>query len=118
LAWTWYTLPGGRCQHGLGVLWILSPLLMILWMVYAADDPYSPYYAGLNIILLGMGLLTPWAYIQDLLVTLFVLVMYVGISLATKTPQPTSTIINNTTFLVLTSVIVVSGSVANARQRC
>ena len=37
--------------------------------------------------------------------------------LAMKTPQPTSYLINNTTFLLLTSVLVVSGSVANSRQR-
>jgi signal transduction histidine kinase len=95
----------------------MSPLVMILWMIYAADDPRSPYYAGLNIVLLAVGLISPWTYIQNLLTTVFVLVMYVIVCLAMKTPQPVSSIINNTTFLVLTSVLVVSGSVANARQR-
>ncbi|MEO6182579.1 MAG: ATP-binding protein, partial [Verrucomicrobiota bacterium] len=95
----------------------MSPLIMIQWMIYAADDAYSPYYAGLNIILLGMGLLTPWAYLQNLLVSVFVLVMYVVVSFAMKTPQPISSTINNTTFLVITAVIVVFGSLASARQR-
>jgi two-component system sensor histidine kinase PhcS len=117
LAWLWFKLRPGHSQRDFGIMWIMSPLLVILWLIYAADDPYSPYYAGLNIILLGMGLLTPWAYKQNLLVTLFVLVMYVVVSFGMKTPQPAGYFINNTTFLFLTSVIVVSASIASARQR-
>ncbi len=117
LAWLWYKIRSGNSQRRFGVFWIMSPLIMIQWMIYAADDAYSPYYAGLNIILLGMGLLTPWAYLQNLLVSVFVLVMYVVVSFAMKTPQPISSTINNTTFLVITAVIVVFGSLASARQR-
>jgi signal transduction histidine kinase len=117
LAWAWYKLPIRKGERRFGVLWIMSPLIMILWMIYAADAIGSPYYAGLNIILLGMGLLTPWAYIQNILVTVFVLVMYVVVSFAMRTPQPMWSIINNTTFLILTCVIVVCSSFASARQR-
>jgi signal transduction histidine kinase len=108
----------GRSHYRIfGVTWYLSPLAIILWMIYAADDQASPYYAGLNIVLLAVGLISPWTYIQNLMSTLFVLVMYVVVCFAMETPQPKSIIINNTTFLVLTAALVVSGSVANARQR-
>ena len=117
LAWLFYRIPRGNTPRRLGVVWIMSPLVMILWMIYEANAPYSPYYAGLNIILLGMGLLTPWAFRQNLLVTIFVVVMYVLVSLAMQTPQPIASIINNTTFLILTAVIVVASSRASARQR-
>lgn len=117
LAWLWFKFGPGRSQRQIGIMWIMSPLIMILWLIYAANDPNSPYYAGLNIILLGMGLLTPWAYLQNLLVTLFVLVMYVVVSFGMKAHQPPGYLINNTTFLFLTSVIVVSASVASSRQR-
>lgn len=117
LAWLWFKVRSGHSQRQFGIMWIMSPLIMILWMIYAADDGSSPYYAGLNIILLGMGLLTPWAYLQNLLVTLFVLVMYVVVSFGMRTPQPLGSLINNTTFLFLTSVIVVSASIASASQR-
>src|SRR5665811_1675304 len=56
-------------------------------------------------------------YLQNLLVTLFVLVMYVVVSFGMRTPQPLGSLINNTTFLFLTSVIVVSASIASASQR-
>jgi signal transduction histidine kinase len=117
LAWIWFKVRKGISQRQFGITWILSPLIMILWLIYKANDPYSPYYAGLNIILLGMGLLTPWAYVQNLLVTLFVLAMYVIISLLRVKPEPVGYLINNTTFLFLTAAIVVASSVANARQR-
>jgi two-component system sensor histidine kinase PhcS len=117
LAWVFYKIPRGDSPRRLGVVWIMSPLVMILWMIYAANAPLSPYYAGLNIILLGMGLLTPWAFRQNLLVAIFVVVMYVLVSLGMQTKQPISSIINNTTFLILTAVIVVVSSRTSARQR-
>jgi signal transduction histidine kinase len=117
-AWIWHKSPLGRSHLRLyGMMWYISPLMMILWMIYAANDPMSPYYAGLNIVLLAVGLISPWTYWQNLLTTIFVLVMYVVVCLTMKSSQPASYLINNTTFLVLTSVLVVSGSVANARQR-
>ncbi|MCU0786662.1 MAG: ATP-binding protein [Verrucomicrobia bacterium] len=118
LVWVWFRSPLGRSHRRLfGVTWFMSPLVMILWMIYAADDPNSPYYAGLNIVLLAVGLISPWTYVQNLLTTIFVLAMYIIVVLSMHTPQPVSAIINNTTFLVLTAVLVVCGSVANARQR-
>ena len=118
LAWVWFKNPKGSVQRRLlGITWYASPLIMILWMIYITNDPYSPYYAGLNIVLLAVGLISPWTYIQNLLTTVFVLAMYVIVALAIKTPQHWNYVINNTTFLMLTAVLVVAGSVANSRQR-
>ena len=116
-AWLRFKLYASPSHQRFGIIWIICPLVMILWMIYVTDDPYSPYYAGLNIILLGMGLLTPWAYWQNLLVTLFVLVMYVVISLGVKKAHALGYLVNNTTFLAVTGAIVVSASVASGRQR-
>ena len=118
LTWVWFKSPAGRNHHRLfGVMWYASPLAMILWMIYAADDPHSPYYAGLNIVLLAVGLLSPWTYIQNLISAVLVLAGYLFVVMVMETSQPISVVMNNTTFLVLTAVIVVFGSVANARQR-
>jgi len=118
LVWIWFRSSLGRKHHRIfGVMWYASPLAIILWMIYDANDPVSPYYAGLNIVLLAVGLLSPWTYVQNLISALLVLVLYVVVCLCMANPQPLSYSINNTTFLVLTAVIVVSGSVANARGR-
>ena len=118
LAWLWFKTKIGRAHPQFSIMWFASPMLMILWMIYAANDHgrYSPYYAGLNIIMLGMGLLSSWAYIQNLVTSLFVLAAYVWISLAMQA-TPIGSIMNNSTFLMLTAVLVVCGSVANSRQR-
>ncbi len=119
LAWFWFKTKTGRAHPQCNIFWYTSPMLMILWMIYTANDfsRYSPYYAGLNIIMLGMGLLSSWAYIQNLVTSVFVLGAYVWISLAMNPPQPISSIFNNATFLMLTAVLVVCGSVANSRSR-
>jgi signal transduction histidine kinase len=118
LAWLWFRNPQGSVQRRIfGVTWYASPLAIIIWMIYITKDPYSPYYAGLNIVLLAIGLISPWTYIQNLLTTVFVLIMYVIVELAIKTPQHLNYVINNATFLLLTAVLVVAGSVANSRQR-
>ena len=119
LAWFWFRTKVGRAHPQANIFWYSSPMLMILWMIYAANDysRYSPYYAGLNIIMLGMGLLSSWAYLQNLVTSVFVLAAYVWISLAMRPPQPIGSILNNTTFLMLTAVLVVTGSVVNSRSR-
>jgi signal transduction histidine kinase len=118
LAWLWFKTKIGRANPRFEVAWFMSPLIMILWMIYASHDPGTPYYAGLNIILLGMGLLTPWAYKQNLMTGIFVLVTYLAISFSSiKTQEHVSAVVNNATFVLLTLVLVASGSVANARQR-
>jgi signal transduction histidine kinase len=123
LGWFWLQTKIGRAHPRYAVMWFLSPLVMILLMTWLADDgktgfaPYAPYYAGLNIIMLGMGLLTPWAYGQNFLTAAFVLAMYLVISLIKKHAAPPEAVINNLTFLFCTAVLVVAGSVANARQR-
>jgi two-component system, sensor histidine kinase PhcS len=117
LGWLWFKSKTGRAFPRFEVMWFFSPQVMILWMIYAADDQFGIYYAGLNIVLLGMGLLTPWAYGQNLAMCIFTLAVYLVISFSAENPQPAKYILNNVTFLFLTSALVVSGSVASARQR-
>lgn len=117
LVWIWFVRTGKKHHRVFGVMWYASPLAIILWMIYYANDAYSPYYAGLNIVLLAVGVLSAWTYIQNLISAAIVLFLYMVVCLLMTEPQPGATLINNTTFLVLTAVIVVASSVANARQR-
>ena len=118
LVWVWFKSPWGNAHHRIfGATWYAIPLVLILWMIYAAHDPYSPYYAGLNIILLAVGLLSPWTFRQNLISAVLVVVMYVVIDLSSDGYVLDRYLVNNTTFLSLTAVIVVFGSLANARRR-
>jgi signal transduction histidine kinase len=118
VTWAWFRSSAGRKHHRIfGAVWYASPLAIILWMIYYANDPNSPYYAGLNIVLLAVGLLSPWTYIQNSISAALVIVSYVFVCFMMPAPQPHSSLVNNTTFLLLTAVIVVAGSIANSRQR-
>jgi two-component system sensor histidine kinase PhcS len=118
LVWLWFLSPLGRKHHRIfGVVWFASPLVMILWLIYYANDPVSPYYAGLNIVLVAVGLILPWNYIQNLITAILILLGYVLVCRWMPNPQPLTYTINNATFLCLTAVLVVSGSVASAKQR-
>ena len=116
LVWLWF-VKGRGPRVMFGVTWFMGPLLMILWMIYSLPDPLSPYYAGLNIILLAMGLISPWTYKQNSIISLFVLSMYVVVAFAKATPTPMNYVLNNSTFLFLTAAFVVLGSRSNLRQR-
>lgn len=100
-----------------GTTWFFGPLLMVLWMIYVLPDPVSPYYAGLNIILLAMGLISPWTYRQNTAITLFTLAVYIAVAFFRTTPQPVNYVLNNFTFLFLTAAFVILGSRGQARQR-
>jgi signal transduction histidine kinase len=117
LVWAWFKSPRPCHRRVFGIAWFMGPLMMIFWMLYALPDPLSPYYAGLNIILLAMGLISPWTYKQNLFITIFVLAMYIVVSFARPVQQPLKYTLNNTTFLFLTAAFVVMGCANNARQR-
>ncbi len=116
---TWFRSRPQSCPRRLfGITWFGGPLLMVLWMMYYVGDPINPYYAGLNIILLAMGRISPWTYGQNTCITVFTLVMSVVFAgLSHPTRETVRYVINNTTFLFLTAAFVVLGSRANARQR-
>jgi signal transduction histidine kinase len=115
LVWLWFYLNKEKHDRVFGVTWYLIPAAAIAWMVFYADDAGSPYYAGLNLVLLAIGLLSPWTYWQNLLSAFVVIAMYLVASVSIQ--QPLSNTFNNLYFLSLTSVVVVAGSRAAYRQR-
>ena len=118
LVWLWFQLTHEKHDRVFGVCWYMIPMVAISWMVYYAHDPDSPYYAGLNIVLLAIGLLSPWTYRQNLISAAVTLGLYLIASYAAMgTQQPFSIVFNNIYFISLTAVIVVAGSRASYKQR-
>src|SRR5581483_3827464 len=118
LVWLWFHLTREKHDRVFGVSWYMIPMVAISWMVYYAHDPDSPYYAGLNIVLLAVGLLSPWTYRQNLISAAVTVVLYLISSYASMgTHQPFSAVFNNVYFITLTAVIVVAGSRASYNQR-
>lgn len=76
----------------------------------------SGYYAGLNLVIIGVNLLTPWAFIHSLINGLVVVCMYVGLNLFTLQPGEYVSMINNLFFMVSTVIITASFSYLRYKQ--
>ncbi|MBL9003779.1 MAG: response regulator [Myxococcales bacterium] len=80
--------------------------IMILRLGQAAS---SPYYAGLNLCILGAGLVYVWSGMQTLWVCLAVMAMWLIPALLAR-PSLYGSFFNNLYFLVLTSIIAVAAN--------
>src|SRR5579862_8789649 len=108
---------GKKHYRVLGMTWYMLPALFIAWMIYYADDPVSPYYAGLNLVVLAVGLILPWTYKENLLAVTLVILMYLLACFFQHNPLNKGYFFNNIYFLILTSVVVVAGSFVHSRLR-
>jgi two-component system, sensor histidine kinase PhcS len=112
LIWYLLTRPIGQRYHRpLGFLTALLPAFFITWMIYVAEGPYSPYYAGLNLIILAVSVVVRWSALESLLVVVCMILMYVA-ACVIKVPvgQLDGRFVANCIFMLETGVIVVVGN--------
>ncbi len=107
---------GRRHPRKLGVLLALLPSACITFMIFSRGGSESLYYAGLNLVLLLIGFVLYWTLIESLIAVSSVIGMYV---LACVLHGQISRVAfgNNLFFLVLTGIIVVTGSYIHSRWR-
>lgn len=123
--WFLHNLPAGqRHYRGLGLLIPLLPGFFIAWMIAVAREPASsergplagaasPYYAGLNLIMLAVTVVVHWGFRESLLSVGAIVLMYVAActyharNLAFLRDQ---LFWNNLYFLGLTGIVVVTGN--------
>lgn len=111
LVWLLYGTPfGERHYKSLGLPIALLPAFFMTWMIYATTGPASPYYAGLNLVLLAISVVVHWSVWESLLAVGGVLLMYFAACLMKASHGDLPIIFNNFYFLVLTGVIVVTGN--------
>ena len=108
---------GYRHYRSLGIPIALLPAAAIAWMIFVTDGPTSPYYAGLNLIILAVSVVVRWNAIESLVATGAVHLMFLGICLLKGTKEQIPIIFNNYYFLALTGIIVVVGNHFFARLR-
>jgi signal transduction histidine kinase len=112
-----FTRFGKKHYRILGMTWYMLPAVAIAWMIYAAKDPLSPYYAGLNLVVLAIGLILPWTYQENLLAAGLVILMYVIAGVLQTSTIEIKYLINNVYFLTLTSIVVVVSSYFHRKLR-
>jgi phosphoserine phosphatase RsbU/P len=68
----------------------------------------SSYYAGLNLVIIGVNLLLPWKAVHSALNSLIIVGMYILFNALSGTAYTPSILVNNLFFLIATSIIAVS----------
>ncbi len=101
------TKPGNLSYlHGYIVSVVVGGVIVL--MTRDLGGFYSSYYAGLNLVIIGVNLLLPWKAIHSainsgIIIFLYVLVNFIGVQ-----QYQTNYLINNLFFLCATGVIAVS----------
>jgi signal transduction histidine kinase len=103
----------------LGFIWPLFPAVAISWMVYATQGVASPYYAGLNLVMIVACLLMPYTLWESLGVCLATLGAYLAASALHhgRALEAAGLVFNNVYFMAITALICVTASHYNTRRR-
>lgn len=94
----------------------LVPAGTMAVLIHQIGDAGSPYYAGLNLVLLTIGLLLQWTAAQSLIAVSLVVAIYLGVCALVPAKLPGAAF-NNLYFLVVTGLIVVIGNSIASRLR-
>ena len=109
LWWLLSTPLGRRHFRVLGMIWFILPSLCISMMIYFEQGVESSYYAGLNLVLIAISWVAQVDFLETIIAVALTLLMYCA-AIFLHGPVSTSTLFNNLYFIVLTGIIVITGS--------
>lgn len=113
-----YTPFGCRRVRWLGAPIALLPAFFISLMIARVHGFDSPYYAGINLVLLAVNVIVHWTFWESLATSACVLLFYTVAGFAAPVRVHDSGIVfNNYYFLVLTCIVVVTGNTLYNRLR-
>ncbi|WP_395750575.1 ATP-binding protein [Prosthecobacter sp.] len=111
LVWMALNTDWGKRMHRLLGLLMAMPLLWgIAWMIYAKGGAESPYYAGLNLVMLGAAILMRWTLQDSILVVALTIVSYLLACYFHGPITNRSIFFNNLYFLFVTGVFTTAGT--------
>ncbi len=112
---------GRKHYRALGVSMVTLPGAAISYMIWQTQGVNSPYYAGLNLVLLVVGFVLRWTYRESLIAVLLVLAEYLLACALNGSLAggrfALEHLMNNFYFLGATGVIVVTGNFFFSRAR-
>ena len=118
-----FTPFGSKNIRILGVAWALLPCAAISWMIWFTEGVASPYYAGLNLVIIAVSLLMPWTLKEVLTTCTITLGMYLAavwgraFYLSEWPIDFGEELFNNVYFIALTAIICSTGSFFTGRLR-
>jgi len=115
--WLLGKFSGERTRRFIALCLFMMPTVSICWMIAVTGGGESPYYAGLNLVLLGLSLLLRSSFKDSLVMILLLLVCYfASVRISERRPDH-RWLFNNSYFLVVTAVFVSAGSYFYERLR-
>ena len=99
---------GRRHINIFGSLWAIVCALAISWMIYLTQGSSSPYYAGLNLVILVTCNLMPYTMLDAAAVCGITIGLYTLAIVLHGPPLVLRDVFNNYYFLVLTAIISVT----------
>src|SRR5450759_5327438 len=116
--WLLHSTPIARKHYPvIGLPIVILPAFFITWMVYKTGSA-SPYYAGLNLIMLAVSAVGHWSMSETFLAVGSVILMYLtGYLTRGHSEERFPVFFNNLYFLILTGIIVVCGNYLFNRLR-
>jgi signal transduction histidine kinase len=115
--WLVKTPVGLRFYRVLGLILPALPTICCALMIYRTTGENSPYYAGLNLVLLGAAIILRWTFVDSLLAFLEALGLYLVACISHGPIKEPNLFFNNIYFIVVTGVFVVIGSYFYNRLR-
>jgi two-component system sensor histidine kinase PhcS len=109
--WALHSTPIARKYYPVvGLPIVILPAFFITWMIHITDSA-SPYYAGLNLIILAVSAVGHWSVSETFLAIGFIIIMYLTSCLSKGLAGDSlGVIFNNFYFLILTGVIAICGN--------
>ncbi|MEM6391316.1 MAG: ATP-binding protein [Planctomycetota bacterium] len=100
---------GQRCLAFLSSAWVMLPAIAIAWMIYSSEGVHSPYYAGLNLLIIIGCLPMPYTRAKAAAVCLLVTAIYLVACFAhEKNAGISGQLLSNLVSIALISIIVVT----------
>ena len=117
-----FTETGRKNSKWLGVIVPLLPVVFIAGMIAVREGFASPYYAGLNLVLLAVGAVLHWTLLESIVSVALVFLIYIAAGFAHihifhGNFPPFKIVFNNFYFIALMDIIVVVGTYYQSRQR-
>lgn len=100
---------GHRHFRILGMGWFVLPSFFISLMIYFSEGTYSPYYAGLNLVLVAVSWVAQVDFPESVTSVILTLGMYL-VACWAHGAWEVSILFNNLYFIILTGIIVITGS--------
>jgi signal transduction histidine kinase len=110
LFFLFYSRWGSKYDRLFFLILPMIPLGFITWMIYSTEGAHSPYYAGLNVVLVAFCLIVPWTYQETLIVCIATLVIYLAACFGHGGVSLNGIFFNNLYFLSLTTLFAVVGT--------